>query len=209
MSTKAKKQLSIHPQNNNGAKVNFMKTICILYALVLFEFVYAQENPWVPKGENPWASNPKNEFVLVEEKDTLPKLSEITLVENDSTKITKEVPLENVSTEKELLIDAGNVAFSSYNSAGDFGAGFTFGLFFNFIGIVPDVVYITSNSKKEKKAIQSIEEDSRYDSLNNEKLTKKVRSKIKSKKAIATLSGTLVGGIVQVGLGVIIIYSIW
>lgn len=205
MSTKAKKRLTIHQRKNNGAKIYFMKTIFILFASILVEFVTAQENPWTPKGENPWKQNPNNEFVIVQENDTLPTRREMVVVENDSIQKEEVISLENASTEKQLLQKAGVEAEHAYDSNGDFGAGFGFGLLFNFFGVIPDMIYVANTSKKETAAIKKIERDSRFNSVNQEKLDKKVRSKIKTKKAASTIIGTVIGSVVQIGVGIIIL----
>jgi len=146
--------------------------------------LFSQENPWENKNtENPWGTESKQEV----EKDSL------VMVEKVDTVLSHE-------SKKRLYKSAEADARANYKSGNDFAFGFTTGLFFNVLGTAPDAIYVIPTMKREKRAIEKVNNDPAYKYVDPEELNKKTKSAIKSKKFLASLGGTIVGSLVQFGV---------
>lgn len=167
-----------------------MKRIIVI-VLLLSSNLFAQENPWEKKStKNPWQTETTKE-AAVEEKDTSMQMETV------DTIVRQEL---NINEQKQLIRKAETESRANYKSRGDFGVGFTTGVLFNGLGIIPSAVYIFPTTNKEKQAAEPVNNDSAYVNIEPEKLNKKTKSAVKSKKALATLGGNIVGSIVQVGI---------
>lgn len=177
-----------------------MKALFVLFITVC-SVGFAQENPWKNKEtENPWATESAKETSKVDSPIT------DSTTANDISDTTGAVT--SAADRKALYRDAETTSREHYKSGGDFVLGFTSGLVFNVLGIIPDMVYTIPTTKKEKIAVEKTVSDSTYTSLDDEKLTKKTKSAVKSKKFLATLGGTVVGSLTQIGvlIGIAVLY---
>jgi len=216
MSTKAKNLLINNSQTELQKKA--MKAVTFFSILIIGWSCSAQENPWLPQGENPWKAFPENQTEIAIVKDSTVENSDTVFVQSDnseSSKISDSVMVDmyesdtNIFYSNEVLIDKSKVAaFDDYKSAKDFAFGFAMGLFFNLPSlIIIDPIYISVNSKKEKETMKKIEKDSRYAPVDDEVLHKKVKSQVKSKKALSTMGGTIVGSLAQIGIFVVLLIN--
>lgn len=170
-----------------------MKTLFII--LFLSSTAFGQENPWENKNkENPWGNQTKE----IEKKDTI-QIS--TNQDKKETIIVNTVVFNSNQTspnEQILVESAQRKVAEDYKIGNDFAVGFTTGLFMNFIGIIPDIPYILTDSKQEKTIQTDINSDSTYATVNDEKLRNKTYNRVKSKKFFATVGGTVTGLLVQI-----------
>lgn len=173
-----------------------MKRIIVII-LLLSSTLFAQENPWEKKSkENPWKTETTEEKeeekeVAVVEKDTTVQVETMdTIVRQDLS----------VNEQKQLIRKAETESRANYKSGGDFAFGFATGLVFNYVGMLPAAIYIAPTTKKEKRATEPVNNDSTYVNIEPEVLNKKTKSAVKSKKALATLGGNLVGSLAQIGI---------
>jgi hypothetical protein len=176
-----------------------MKALLIV-VLVSSGFCFGQENPWTPKGENPWKGYPQQETKPIETIDSS------RLVEADVDSTTLPVKLKEASlSEEQVYAKAENRANEVYKSGGDFAFGFLTGVCFNLFGVVPDLIYIAPNFKSEKRAVEKVVKEVQHEDCDKEKLEKKVKNKLKTKKALSTIGGTLTGAATQIGIALVII----
>lgn len=193
----------------------------IIILMGLLPFIGHAQNPWLPKGENPWMNYPGNNLPVVSEKESTHVITD-SLKEHDQTlPFIKAVDTNDVGysavvisepsqplvvlDEAMALEAAGDEAMDLYPANGDFGFGFSMGLLFNVFAIpTADVIYMAPDSKNEKKTFERVVNNPEYANADKEKLTKKVKTKIKGRKIGMTIAGSLVGSLTQ-GLIILVI----
>lgn len=199
-----------------------MKTFILSFIFLSFcaVFVNAQENPWLPKGENPWGVYQKKTEKVVTENNSSTELEV-----NENTLQEEEIVRENNSTatadtannlyqkkefvaddltERELWIEAGKEAYNEYHSGSDFLIGFSFGMVLP-TGIVAAATYSTTKNKNEKRVTEKIINDPTYEIVDDRDLKRKVRNSIKGKKLLSAVGGALVGVATKVGVFLLLI----
>lgn len=150
-----------------------MKTLVYIFFLFVSTLSFSQENPWERKAtENPWKTENNNA---------------------DSVQVP-------VLDEESLLSKAKDEAATTYKSKGSFAFGFTAGLVLNVYGFLADGIYIVHDSKQEERIVAAIKKDSTYQTVDAYDLETKTAKRIKIKKFIATVGGTITGSIVQLGI---------
>jgi hypothetical protein len=177
-----------------------MKATIFLFLMLAWAMVFSQENPWTPKGENPWtAYETKSENQATHGQET---------VHADSTQVaeTSEQKLSEVEYDQ-LLEELEADVLLKYQNKKDFGAGFGIGIFLGIAGIVGDGIYAASNSKREKKVVKEILSDSTYQAIPDKALTKETKKTMKNKKFAKAVAGTIVAVLVRTGVFTIIIMS--
>ncbi|MCC7452715.1 MAG: hypothetical protein IT222_01005 [Crocinitomix sp.] len=107
-----------------------------------FFSTFAQENPWLPKGENPWGEYEKTEKSTVEnepKKENQP--NEEQLKTNEHLGSDSLVKLEN-----SLYEEAATASSTAYKCRKEFILGCAFGIIFP-TGIVPCAITGATNNK--------------------------------------------------------------
>lgn len=171
----------------------------LIFVLLCSAFCFAQENPWSPKGENPWKAYPQQEKKPTEAIDS----SRLVEAKVDSITLPVMPKQENLS-EEQICVKAENRAVEVYKSGGNFAFGFVTGLCFNLFGIAPDLIYIAPNFNKEKRAVEQAMKEVKNENCDKKKVEKKVKNRIKTKKAVSTIGGTLTGAATQLGIVLVI-----
>jgi translation elongation factor EF-1beta len=192
----------------------------LVFLLLLASNALTQENPWLPKGENPWGhyentkktENPSPETETKNQNqpvvDTVKTETILTKNENqpivDSIKILEIEIVDSVQkSENELYSEAGMVAQDAYISSDDFMLGYLFGVV-TATGLIPSLLCVYTDNKQEKQLVKEIESRPRYEKLDNKKLNRQIKNKVKNKK----LKSTLVGALAGFGTKAIIFYVI-
>jgi hypothetical protein len=179
-------------------------------------FVFAQENPWTPKGENPWAAyeNKSKNQTAVDSANVEIDSSEIkvTIVEVnfeiDSSQIkeTSEQKLSAIEYDM-LLEDLEDDVVKRYKNKSNFGAGFAIGIILGIPGIIGDGIYAATNSKREKKIVEEVLRDSTYQAIPDKALKKETKKTMKNKKFAKAVAGTIVAVLIRAGIFTILIMS--
>jgi hypothetical protein len=161
--------------------------IVVILSLTLFS-TFAQENPWLPKGETPWGEYEKTEKSTVENE---PKKENQPI--DEPLKTNENLSLDTLpKSENQLYQQAVTDVSTAYKSRNEFILGCAFGIIFA-TGVIPSLLVVATDNKQEKKLIKEIESRPEYQPLNNEKLNKKLKKSIKGRKFAATMGGVAVG----------------
>lgn len=161
-----------------------MRSLIYLILMLISIPVFSQENPWTPKGENPWAAyepcpeNQTAEQVLIVSLDS----SEL-----ESTREQKMSEADFKFQKDELAQDV----LAKYRNRIDFGVGFGIGIAFGITGIIGDGIYAATTSKKEQKVVEEILSDSTYQAIPDKTLKKETKKTIKSRKFKKAVGGTM------------------
>lgn len=184
-----------------------MKKGFLIIVIISSSFLstFAQENPWLPKGETPWGEYEKTEKVEKTEKPTTEietKNQHQPIV--DSLKIAEVEIVDSIQkSESELYFEVGMVAQEAYKCKNDFIVGCFFGVF-TITGLIPSILCVADNNKQETKLVKEIESRSAYEKLDDKKLKRRIKNNIKKEKFKATVGGALAG----FGAKAIIIYML-
>jgi len=167
-----------------------MKALFILLLLIT-NGLLAQENPWKNKSEeNPWGNTPE------------------TATDKDSMATVKKTETISTLSKSELLKEAKFEAKNNYKSRQAFGVGFASGIILNVYGFIPDIVYTAIDTDKEREVRDKLEEDPTYKNVPKHELKKTTKNGIKSKKLLASLGGTLLGSVTQLGIIIVLILTL-
>jgi hypothetical protein len=171
----------------------------ILFAVIP---VFSQENPWTPKGENPWGA--------YENKSENQTAEQVELVVIDTTHLEKTSEQKMSDADyNQLMNELEADVILKYNHKKDFGAGFAIGIVFGFSGVVGDGIYAITDSKREKKVVEEILSDSTYQSIPEKTLKRESKKTMKSKKFKKAVGGTVVAVLVRMTVfGAIILTSL-
>ncbi len=179
-----------------------MRGLIYLVLMLISMTVFSQENPWTPKGENPWSAYENNS-----QNQTAEQVVVITI---DSAQLekTSEQKLSDAD-HKILLNELETDVLEKYENRNDFGAGFGIGIVFGFAGIIGDGLYTATNSKREKKVVEEILIDSTYQAIPEKTLTKETKKTMKNKKFKKAVGGTMVAVLLRMTVfGAIILTSL-
>lgn len=173
--------------------------LSIVIISLSFFSTFAQENPWLPKGETPWGEYEKTEKSTVEnEPKKKNQPSEEQLKTKEQLGSDSLVKLQN-----SLYQEAATEVSTAYKSRNEFILGCAFGIIFP-TGIVPSAIAVATNNKQEKQLVNKIESKAEYEQLEDKKLNKKIKRSIKNKKLESTLAGLATG----IGTKLLVIYVI-
>lgn len=193
---------SISPKQKHQSvnRINMKKGFLSIVIISLsFLSTFAQENPWLPKGETPWGEYEKTEKSTVENE---PKKENQPIAEPSKT--NENLSLDTLlKSENQLYQQAVTDVSTAYQSRNEFILGCAFGIIFP-TGIVPSVLAVAANNKQEKQLVNKIESKAEYQQLEDKKLNKKIKRAIKNKKAESTLAGMATG----IGTKLLVIYVI-
>lgn len=194
-----------------------MKTLIVLFVMMT-GFIFSQENPWLPKGTNPWiqyetSSIENNEREI---QDTLQDINSNDLSENVDTIMTllpqtKVEPIdvtEKHKSDSELCANIQSEADSLYYHKGDFVAGFVIGLVFGIYGLAGDGIYSATWNKKEKQILETFQTDSTYQTLTHKQIKKHVKKSTGDKKFRKAAKGTIVAVAIRIGILMITLKSV-
>ncbi len=170
-------------------RINMKKGfLSIVFLSFSFYSAFAQENPWLPKGENPWGHYEKTEKSSSHNEPK--KESQPT---DQSVKTTDNLSLDTLAkSENELYQKAVTESSTAYKSRNEFILGCAFGIIFP-TGIIPSLTVVATNNKQEKRLVKEIESQPEYQKLDDKKLNKKLKNSIKTKKFKASMGGVAVG----------------
>jgi len=183
--------------NRINMKKGFLSIVIISLS---FLSSFAQENPWLPKGENPWGEYEKTEKSTVENQ---PKKENQPI--DKPSKTDENLSLDTLpKSENQLYQQAVTDVSTAYKSRKEFILGCAFGIIFA-TGVIPSLLVVAANNKQEKQLVKEIESRPEYQPLNDGKLNKKLKKSIKGKKFAATMGGVAVG----IGAKLLTIYLIF
>lgn len=169
---------------------------------------FGQEDPWLPKGNDPWAayknevdtSSTKNLVGQFADKDTLASDSS-TFRENEVAVISgieKPVYLNATGdldkSGRELLReDLKQYADTSFKASGYFVVGMFTGLTLGVLALSADAITVIPDTRAERAIQKAVEEDPRFREIPEEKLKKERRSATNKKQFRKALLGSAVG----------------
>jgi hypothetical protein len=178
-----------------------MRSLIYLILLMVSIPVFSQENPWTPKGENPWVAYENNSANQTAEQVVIVIIDTVQLEETSEQKMSE-------ADYNQLMNDLKADVIVKYQNGKDFGVGFGIGIVFGFTGIVGDGIYALTNSKREKKVVEEILIDSTYQVIPDEVLTKETKKTMRGKKIAKAIGGTMVAVLVRITVfGAIILTS--
>ena len=199
--------LTSQKQNHLSVNLLSMKKGFLIIVIISSSFfsTFAQENPWLPKGETPWGEYEKTEKVeKIEKPTTATETNNQHQPMVDSLKIAEVDIVDTIQkSESELYLEAGMVAQGAYKCKNDFIIGCFFGVV-TITGVIPSILCVAGANKQETKLVKEIESRSAYEKLDDKKLHRRIKNNIKKEKFKATIGGALAG----LGAKAIIIYML-
>jgi len=161
-----------------------MKKTIVLFFILTTLNIYGQENPWVNTQPNPW----------VTETETPKTIKDSLILNNDIDSTTLNSKADNSNTSDLNFYKKG---FKDTNANGGLATGISTSLVLNVLSIIPSTIVVAIDNKKERNCDKILKEE--FPAITKKEI-RQYKSGIKTKRFIKTISGCIIGSILQIGI---------
>jgi hypothetical protein len=158
-----------------------MKTTILFFILTTLN-IYGQENPWVNTQPNPW----------VTETETPKTIKDSLILNNDIDSTSLNIKADNSNTSDLNFYKKG---FKDTKANGGLVTGISTSLVLNVLSIIPSAIVVAIDNKKERNCAKILKEE--FPAITKKEI-RKYKSGIKAKRLIKTMSGCIIGSILQI-----------